>query len=157
MPDDRLVKYPVFLENLKQVLREKRWDQTELAHQCDSTQSSVSRWGWSSVPRGQTLTKLAEIAGVSPSDLLETPLKEGRRPRPSALPSGRKLIETMAVLLDNAGLPHLADEYAAKLARLLPGLLADSEAHLDIPATGKAKRSSGHPQDRAKGDPGKRP
>jgi transcriptional regulator with XRE-family HTH domain len=152
----RQVKYPVFLDNLQAILAERKWDQSELAHNVGSTQSSVSRWGWASVPRGETLTRLADLAHVSPTELLDLPIAQARKPRPVGLPSGRKLVETMEALLDTAGLPHLVDEYAAKLARLLPEILADSSAPTgDQPSASKRQPASPPPR-RAKGDHDKR-
>lgn len=150
---ERHVKHPVFLANLLVIMKAKSWDQTELANQVGSTQSTVSRWGLYSVPRGETLTDLADIAGVSPSDLIHVPIAEAKKAQAAALPSGQKLTETMAVLLDSAGLPHLVDEYAAKLARLLPGLLADSSARLDVPDTDSTKPPASDPPKPSKGDP----
>lgn len=151
------MKFPVFLQNVQILMKERDWDQTELAHQVGSSQPSVSRWGFQSVPRGNVLANLAAIAGVDAREIVETPLKQARQARSASLPSGRKLTEVMEALLDSAGLPHLVDEYAPKLARLLPGLLADSAVPIVDQAFGQGKLPGGHVRDRAKGDPDKRP
>lgn len=151
------MKFPVFLANLQALMKEREWDQTELAHQVGSSQSSVSRWGYHSVPRGHVLAKLAAEAGVDTNEIIETPIGQARKAKRATLPSGQKLVETMEALLDSAGLSHLADEYAPKLARLLPGLLADSSAPLVDQAFGQGKRPGGRVPDRARAGHAKRP
>lgn len=155
MADGNHARYPILLANLQQLMEERGWDQNALADQVSASQGSVSRWGTQSIPRGNTLARLAELAGVALTDFVDRPLDEGRRvARP--LPSGQKLVETMEALLDNAGLPHLVDEYAPKLARLLPGLLAGSSAQLEHPDSPAKRRRGDEAQAPAKGDPGKR-
>lgn len=124
------MRYPTLLANVRLIMEEREWDQSVLADNVGTSQGTVSRWGTLSTPRGQSLAKLAEIAGVSPTEMLNVPLKQARRHQRLVLPSGRKLVETMEALLDNAGLPHLVDEYAEKLARILPTLIEASASPL---------------------------
>lgn len=151
------MKFPVFLANVQAVMEERRWDQSELAHQVETTQSTVSRWGYTSIPRGQTLAVLASLAGVEPVEMISTPLADARKSKRASIPSGKKLVEVMEALLDSSGLPHLADEYAPKLARLLPGLLADSALPTDAPGKASGRRPGAKSQDRATTDRDKQP
>lgn len=144
------MKFPVFLANVQTLIGELAGGQTEFSDIVGVTQSTVSRWG-NSIPRGHTLAKMASLAKVDPDDFVHTPLAQARKAKRAELPSGQKLVEVMETLLDTAGLGHLADEYAPKLARLLPGLLADSPAPLVDQAFGQGKLPGGHVPDRAKG------
>lgn len=149
---ERAVKYPVLLKNVQAVMAMRKLDQSALADEVGASQGSVSRWGVSSVPRGDTLTRLAALARVTPSDFIAVPLDKAKR-APVVLPSGPKLVETMEALLDSAGLPHLVDDYAGKLARLLPTLLEGSEAPVERQARGASQARDGTARPPAKGDP----
>lgn len=153
---ERAVKFPVFLANIQALMNQQGWDQNELGDRVGASQSSVSRWGYQSVPRGQTLAKLASLAEVDPADIIEVPLTEARRARRVSLPNGSRLSEMMAALLDSAGLPHLADEYAPKLARLLPALLEGGEAPLADQKSAASKRRGAPVRGRATIDHDKR-
>lgn len=65
------MKFPIFHHNLLEVQRRLGLDQTEFGEMVGVTQSTVSRWGVSSVPRGQTLSLLADLAGVSSASFLK--------------------------------------------------------------------------------------
>jgi hypothetical protein len=72
---------------------------------------------------------------------------------PVTLPSEERLTEMMAGLLDAVGLPNLADDYASRLAQLLPTALAGAST-LDAPHRSARERSPALPaQGRAKADP----
>lgn len=121
----KVEKFPVLAANIRTLMKRLNWDQAELAHQIGVSQGTVSRWGVISEPRGVALGRLAELAGVRPVDFVETDIRQCKPTPPvSALPSGAKAREAVAVWLDAAGLGHLADDYAEPLARRLPGLLA---------------------------------
>ncbi len=154
MADGTHVKYPTLLANLHRLMEEKGWDQNALADHVRASQGSVSRWGGQSIPRGDTLARLADLAGVAPTDFVERPLSQGRRVV-RALPNGQELVEAMEALLDSAGLPHLVDEYAPKLALLLPGILEGSSVPREQPGSTSKPLRGGEVQARAKGDPGK--
>jgi transcriptional regulator with XRE-family HTH domain len=151
------VKFPILLANVQTVMEHYGWDQTELGELVGTTQGTVSRWGTTSEPRGSTLAKLAELAGVSPTDFVERKLTSIRaKRRISGLPSGEKLEEAMGALLDSVGLSHLADEYAAPLARRLPGLLEDVRSSKDSRGSDVSPPPGARPQAPSKRRPGKR-
>lgn len=122
------VRYPVLLANVQALMARHEWDQSELAHRTGVSQGTVSRWGAISAPRGPALAKLAELAGVSPTEFLEQPIPATPRRARSSLPSGRKLVAAMRALLESVDLGHLADEHAERLARRLPSLLEEMQS-----------------------------
>lgn len=127
------MKFPVLLANIQAVMEHYGWDQEDLAERVGVTQGTVSRWGNTSEPRGVALAKLSELAGVGPAEFAEAriaKIRKGRK-RPT-LPSGPKLEAAMAALLDSVGLSHLADEFAAPLARRLPDLLVEMQSPVAV-------------------------
>ncbi len=75
---------------------------------------------------------------------------------PVSLPSGERLTDMMAGMLDAADLPHLVDEYAERLAQLLPTALAEAAAPADRQEKVRSTRTSSLVPDRATADRDKR-
>ncbi len=87
------------------------------------------------------------LAGLSDADL-DAEAEAIRRMMPQAitinlpvtLPSEDRLIAMMEAMLDSADLPHLVDEYAERLARLLPTALAEAASHDGSRSSERSKR-----------------
>lgn len=84
------------------------------------------------------------LAGIM-SDEVEAEVRavEAHRPQtitinlPVVLPSSAELTTMMEGVLDSVGLSHLSDEYAGRLARLLPSALAEAAAPGGSPRKGR--------------------
>jgi hypothetical protein len=103
------------------------------------------------------------LAGLAGNDA-EAEIKaiEDDRPQiitinmPVMLPSAARLRTMMESVLDTAGLGHLVDEYAERLAQLLPTALAGASVPGGLPSEVSATPAASHLPDPAKVDPGTR-
>jgi len=158
-----------FTQNILRLIK-KAGGQRELAAHAGVSQPTVSKWADGTLPRSMSAAvKMAEWARVSPGDLFErvidfdalvSPAAEAGRVYvnlPVALPSLERLTTMMRALLNAGGLPDLADEYAERLARLLPNALAQSVADLDDRSSAEPISRAERPQPRAKGSREPRP
>jgi len=68
------MKYPTLAENIASLVRQFGGDQTKFAEIIGTSQGTVSRWGKTSMPQGDMLIALADMAGVTPRQLLKEKL-----------------------------------------------------------------------------------
>jgi len=114
------MKYPILFENIKELRRRLGESQEKFADRLGASQGSVSRWGDQSIPRGDTLANLADLAGVTPKQFIDEPLPARAlgmgKPMLQARASVGALTQMIAEIVEDE-LPGLA--LPANFARIL--------------------------------------
>jgi transcriptional regulator with XRE-family HTH domain len=159
----------ILAANIKTLRIRRAATQVEFAEQLGVSQGTVARWEGGAKPEFEHIVKMADMAGITVQEFTGQIMTSAKRQfanapagvlfLPVQLPSEDTLTEMFEALLQTIPANSDLRANAQRLARLLPGALAQTVSHMQA-ESGSQDRDRPReeaPEDASKSDRGPRP